>query len=67
MKAEGQFGGSYSHPGERCFMISCSSSGGGETSSAFGSLLKIEPIGFDNGLRGRGEREMGTITPRFVP
>lgn len=67
MKTEGQFGGSYSHPGERYLAISCSSSGGGETSSVSGSILKIEPVGFDNGLKGKGEREMGTITPRFVP
>lgn len=65
MKAD-QFGGYYSHPGERRFMISCSSSGGSETSSVSGSVLKIKPLGFDNGLRGRGEREMGIIAPRFV-
>ena len=66
MKAKDQFGGSYSHPGERCFMISCSSSGGSDTSSVSGPILKIGPIEFENGLRGREEREMGTITPRFV-
>lgn len=66
-KARDQLGGSYHHPGERHFMISCGSSGGVETSSVSGSILKTEPIGFDNGWgAGRGEREMGAISPRFV-
>lgn len=47
-------------------MVSGNSSGSCETGSVSGSILKMEPIGFDNGLGGRGEREMGRTTPRFM-
>lgn len=52
MKSGDQLGGSYRSPGERCFLISGDSCGGSETSLVSGSILKIEPIGFDSVLTG---------------
>lgn len=53
-------------PCERCFLISGSDSGGCKTRAISGSVLKVNTIGFDNGLGSRGEREVGRMTLRFM-
>lgn len=47
-------------------MVFGNSSGSCEIGLVFGFILKMELIGFDNGLGGRGEREMGRIILRFM-